>query len=65
MLHNNELKLIFDRISYMSIQKCDRSLLWFLLRPFGFIAHKALFGFPIFRFWAYTMNVIPEAYRGH
>ena len=30
-----------------------------LLRPFGFIAAKTkLFGFPVFRFWAYLMKVI-------
>jgi hypothetical protein len=30
-----------------------------LLRPFGFIAPKTkLFGFPVFRFWAYLMKVI-------
>jgi len=24
-----------------------------------------LFGFPIFRFWAYLMKVIPETHRAH
>jgi hypothetical protein len=34
---------------------------------FSFIALKSLklFGFPIFRFSAYPMKVIPETLRGH
>ena len=39
-------------------------MLSLLLRPFGFIAPKdfKLFGFPIFRLWAYLMMAIPEMY---
>jgi hypothetical protein len=32
---------------------------------FGFITLKILVGFPIFRFWAFLMKVIPETRRAH
>ena len=38
-----------------------------MFSPFGFVTSKTLifFGFPIFRFWAYLMNAIPETRRVH
>ena len=59
----------------ISIWNCFTSLrnrwpeqiLAILFRPFRFYCSQnfKLFGFPIFRFWAYLMKVIPEMRRAH
>jgi hypothetical protein len=36
-----------------------------LVRWFHCSQNFKLFGFPIFRFWAYLMQVIPETRRAH
>jgi len=38
-----------------------------MLRSFGFYCFQnfKLFGFPIFRYWAYLMKVIPETRHAH
>jgi hypothetical protein len=57
--------ILFVVLNILYFDRTDVTTNTFAQNWFYFPQNFKSFGFPIFRFWAYTMKVIPEARRTH